>query len=221
MPKREKRSYDQACNVARALDVVGDRWTLLLIRELLIGPRRFRDLLAGLPGVGPNLLSDRLKQLQAEGVVERFELPPPASLSVYRLTAKGEALEAVVLELFRWSWTHLDDREPARFSHPAWTVVALKGLFNPSASLDIDESYEFCIDEVLFHASVRNGALETGLGPAPEPAVLRVTASDELFQAMAHGSVSPSEFGRRGGRLDGDASALERSSRVFSGLQPG
>src|SRR5581483_3423202 len=87
-----RRSYRQYCGVARALDVVGERWTLLIIRDLLLGPRRYKDLLEGLPGIGTNLLADRLKELERHGIVRRTVLPPPAGSTVYELTDLGSAL---------------------------------------------------------------------------------------------------------------------------------
>ncbi len=97
-----KRSYDQHCTVAHALDVVGERWTLLLVRELLTGPKRFKDLLWGLPGIGTNLLAARLKALEEHGVVRRGTLPPPAGSGIYELTGLGRSLEPVVVALSRW-----------------------------------------------------------------------------------------------------------------------
>src|SRR5215207_9479322 len=97
-----RRTYDQYCAVARALDVVGERWTLLLVRELLTGPKRFKDLLEGLPGIGTNLLTNRLKRLEGEEIVQRATLPPPAGSNVYELTELGWSLEPVIVSLSRW-----------------------------------------------------------------------------------------------------------------------
>src|SRR5690349_12744259 len=93
----ERRSYQQFCGVARALDVVGERWTLLIVRNLLLGPRRYGDLLAELPGLTTNLLAKRLREMELVGLVEKRELPPPAASTVYALTADGAALEGVVM----------------------------------------------------------------------------------------------------------------------------
>src|SRR5712691_3728539 len=100
--KSTRRSYNQYCALARALDVVGERWTLLLVRELLLGPRRYKDLLDGLPGIGTNLLADRLKHLEDAGMIRRVVLPPPAGSAVYELTELGRRLEPAVFELGRW-----------------------------------------------------------------------------------------------------------------------
>src|SRR5688572_12844652 len=96
------RSYNQYCGLAYALDVIGERWTLLIIRELFPGPRRFKDLVGGLPDISTNLLAERLKSLEERGVISRRVLPPPAGSTVYELTPLGQALEKTVLELGRW-----------------------------------------------------------------------------------------------------------------------
>jgi len=96
------RSYNQYCGLAYALDIVGERWTILIIRELIAGPRRFKDLAEGLPGVSTNLLSERLKHLEQQSILRRRVLPPPAGSTVYELTALGQALEKTLLELGKW-----------------------------------------------------------------------------------------------------------------------
>src|SRR6188508_245397 len=96
------RTYDDGCGIAHALDLVGERWALLVVRELLLGPKRFTDLRAGLPGISANILSQRLRELEAEGIVARDTLPPPAGVAVYALTPRGAELEPVVLALGAW-----------------------------------------------------------------------------------------------------------------------
>jgi DNA-binding HxlR family transcriptional regulator len=123
----ERRRYDQFCGVARALDVVGERWTLLIARDLLLGPRRFADLQAGLPGLTPTLLTRRLRHLEAEQLVRRRRLPAPAAATVYELTPRGRELEPVVLALGRFGAPLLTagpnaaDRLDVR-----WAVLSLK-----------------------------------------------------------------------------------------------
>src|SRR5262245_29493848 len=113
------RSYNQFCALAYALDVVGERWTLLIIRELLAGPRRFKDLLDGLPEISTNLLSERLKCLEHQGILCRRVLPPPAGSAVYALTPLGQALENAVLELGKWG---------SQFLPPSLEGVALPSI---------------------------------------------------------------------------------------------
>jgi DNA-binding HxlR family transcriptional regulator len=128
------RRYDDPCGIARALDVVGDRWALLVVRELLFGPKRFLQLRSGLHGVSPNVLSQRLRELEDAGLVRRDVLEPPASVAVYELTARGRALEPVLLELGRWG-----SQEPvttARELSVSALMVALKTVFDPAAAVD-------------------------------------------------------------------------------------
>src|ERR671931_822973 len=128
-----KRTYGDRCGVARALDLVGERWALLVVRELLLGPKRFTDLRAGLPQVGPDVLSARLRELEASGVVYRDKLPPPAAAQVYGLTERGRALEPVVLELGRWG-SRAPRAEDAPLGADA-AMLALKTTFRPDPGL--------------------------------------------------------------------------------------
>ena len=144
------RRYDDPCGIARALDVVGDRWALLVVRELLFGPKRFLQLRSGLHGVSPNVLSQRLRDLEDAGLVRRDVLEPPASVAVYELTARGRALEPVVLELGRWG-----SQEPvttARELSVSALMVALKTVFDPAAA--VDAVYGVRVDGQWFRITV-------------------------------------------------------------------
>jgi DNA-binding HxlR family transcriptional regulator len=124
--RKKSRSYRQFCGVAKALDVVGERWTLLLVRNLLVGGMRYSDLLASLPGITTNLLAQRLKQLQEAGLIELFTTPPPASATLYQLTAAGRELEPVVLALGRFGARYLE-APPHKHEHTnvRWMMVSL------------------------------------------------------------------------------------------------
>ncbi len=123
------RSYDQYCPVAVALDAVGDRWTLLILRELLIGPRRFTDLRAALPGLAPNLLTDRVRELERDGLIERRQLPPPAARTVYALTVDGRSTAPVLAALARFGAERLAPPGD-RTVRPAMTVFGLMAPFH-------------------------------------------------------------------------------------------
>lgn len=123
----ERRSYADPCGIARALDILGERWALLVVRELMLGPRRFGQLRDGLPGVSPNVLSQRLRELEADGVVVRTDLEPPASIAVYELSERGRALEPLLLELGRWG--SAVRRTATRPLSPVSMLMALKTLF--------------------------------------------------------------------------------------------
>lgn len=124
------RRYGDPCGIARAVDVVGERWSLLVVRELMYGPRRFGQLADGLPGISPNVLSQRLRELEADGVLRRYTLEPPASVAVYELTARGQALEAVLVELGRWG--SATPRIAGRDLSPAALLFSLRTLFDPT-----------------------------------------------------------------------------------------
>lgn len=187
-----RRSYDQYCTVARALDVVGERWTLLIVRELLTGPRRFKDLLEGLPGIGTNLLAGRLKALEEGGILRRAVLPPPAGSKVYELTELGRSLEPVIVELSRWGSRLLGTPRGEDDLRPAWAAVALRSVFDAEAACGLKETYEFRIDGEMFHVRIEEGGVEARQGSATDPDLV-VAGATEAFLAVAAGRVKPEE----------------------------
>jgi DNA-binding HxlR family transcriptional regulator len=154
-----KRSYGEACRFAHALDVVGERWGLLVVRELLLGPKRFTDLREGLPRASTNILAERLRELEERGVVRRRRLPPPAASAVYELTEWGMELEPIVTHLGAWgarSPFPPDSQEIGADS----IVLALRSLFDADAAGELDASYELRLGEDRFHVVVSDGELE-------------------------------------------------------------
>src|SRR3954470_23066998 len=150
-----RRKYDQGCGTAHALDVVGDRWGLLVVRELVLGPKRFTDLRDGLPGIGPNVLSQRLRELEDAGVLTRHVLPPPAASTVYELTDWGHELEDIVIRLGRWGARSPEmprDAEP----RPEWLVLAMRSLYDPEEE-PVPGTYELRFGDEVFWASVGGG----------------------------------------------------------------
>src|SRR3712207_1892188 len=137
----KSRSYNQYCGLAYALDVVGERWTLLIVRELIAGPRRFKDLMDGLPGISTNLLAERLKNLEQQTVIRRRVLPPPAGSTVYELTALGQSLEKTLLELGKWGSQFVpESREGATVLRAGSYALTLKTFFRPERAQGIDET---------------------------------------------------------------------------------
>src|ERR687898_307936 len=187
-----KRSYNQYCAVARSLDIVGERWTLLIVRELLTGPKRFKDLLEGLPRIGTNLLTARLKDLEGYGVVHRGILPPPAASKVYELTELGRSLEPVIAALSRWGLEFLDTPDREDDLRPAWAVVAMRSALKQEATRGLQETYEFRIDKEAFHLRIKDGEVEALQGPAVDPELV-VRGSTQAFLALAMGQVEPVE----------------------------
>jgi DNA-binding HxlR family transcriptional regulator len=206
----EKRSYGQYCTVARALDVVGERWTLLLVRELSTGPKRFKDLLGGLPGIGTNLLASRLKTLEGQGIVRRATLPPPAGSNVYELTELGGSLEPVIVALSRWGAKLLDFPREGEDLRAGWAAVAMRSVLGPGSDGGRPGTYEFRIDGEAFHLRVgeEGEGVETRQGQAQDPDLV-VTGEAETFLAVASGRLGMEEAMQSGSLgVEGDREAL-------------
>lgn len=210
-----QRSYNQYCGLAQALDILGERWTLLVVRNLFVGPHRYKDLLDGLPGIGTNLLAARLKVLEREGIVRRRTLPPPAGSSVYELTDLGRELGPALLCLAQWGLRWLGRPKPGQVFRPAWGVLALIATFRRDAANDVRETYEFHIEREIFHVRIRDGEMQAEQGSAPQ-ADLVIACDAESFVAVASRSVSPRgavEQGRM--QVKGDPAALDRCFEMF------
>lgn len=164
-----KRSYGDACRFAYALDLIGERWSLLVVRELLLGPKRFTDLRHGLPNASPNILSERLRELEQGGVVHRRKLPPPAASQVYELTEWGKELEPVVTKLGAWG-----ARSPLPPEHQEIgtdsIVLALRSLFDPGAAAGLEASYELRLGDERFRVDIAGGELGLERGEVDDPA---------------------------------------------------
>lgn len=174
-----KRSYGDACRFAYALDLVGERWALLIVRELLLGPKRFTDLRHGLPNASPNILSERLRELEQGGVVHRRKLPPPAASQVYELTEWGKELEPIVTKLGAWG-----ARSPLPPEHQEIgtdsIVLALRSLFDPDAAGGLEASYELRLGDERFRVDVAGGELDLERGEVKDPAVAIETDAPTL-----------------------------------------
>jgi DNA-binding HxlR family transcriptional regulator len=175
------RTYNDRCGIARALDAVGDRWALLVVRELLLGPKRFTDLRAGLPRVSPDVLAQRLRELEAAGVLRRDTLPPPAASRVYALTGRGRELKPVILELGRWG-----SREPPNDGPlgPDAAVIALMTMFHG----DLEGSFELRLDGHAFALTAAEGQLDAVRGPASQPIAVIAGAPGTLASVLWHGA---------------------------------
>ncbi|MGP3775037.1 winged helix-turn-helix transcriptional regulator [Streptomyces sp. SDT5-1] len=200
-----RRSYDQYCAVARALDAVGDRWTLLVARELLAGPRRYTDLHADLPGVSTDMLATRLKDMERDGLAERRRLPAPASAYVYELTERGRGLLPVLRALGEWGAPELAERRPTDAVRAHWLALPLSRQLE---ELGERGAVEFRVDEGVFHVRVGDSAggstggepvYGDGAYPDGEPDA-RLTLDEEVCAEVARGAVGLVEA-VRGGRV--------------------
>lgn len=153
------RSYRQSCSLALALDLIGERWTILIIRELLLGPRRFSDLLPNLQGMGTNLLSTRLKDLEANGLIEKLPSSPNSKRRPYQLTESGRALENVLRELMRWSASlPQKPRNPDYLYQPEWDLIALRLLYQSAKAPELEGTVRICSDgHTLFATATPQG----------------------------------------------------------------
>lgn len=211
MSPRE-RNYRQYCGLAAALDVVGERWTLLIVRELLLGPRRYTDLLADLPGIGTNLLADRLRKLCALDIVRRFE---DGSGHGYQLAPLGEGLRPAVLALSKWGVGLLGEPRPDMVTRPHWALLAVQAMADASALPDLTESYEFQVDDSVFHLTVDRGTVTVRRGPA-DRAVLRVRTDATTFVRIGAGALGPFEALATGAlAFTGEPDAVLRCAAVL------
>jgi len=214
-----KRTYRDRCGVARALDLVGERWALLVVRELLLGPKRFTDLRAGLPHVAADVLSQRLRELERTGVVRRRKLDPPAASRVYELTDWGYELEPVVLALGRWG-----SRAPFPPGDPQIgvdsTILALQTLFAPSAADGLSASYELRLGQHRFHARVAGGRLEVVRGAAPEPDATIETDPATLSAVLWHGRRLAEAQRSKDIKIEGSRPAVTRFLKLFPLAEP-
>ncbi|WP_328641732.1 winged helix-turn-helix transcriptional regulator [Streptomyces canus] len=188
-----RRSYDQYCSAARALDVVGDRWTLLIVRELLAGPRRYTDLHADLPGVSTDVLASRLKDMERDGLTTRRRLLPPGAAFVYELTARGRELLPVLQALGTWGGPELGVRRPTDAVRAHWFALPLL------RSLEGEGLVEVRLEEGDFHVyvGVQDGPAY-GEGPAPREPDARLVLDSEVWGAVGRGELSLADAVRDG-----------------------
>ncbi|MDQ6767554.1 MAG: winged helix-turn-helix transcriptional regulator [Candidatus Eremiobacteraeota bacterium] len=208
------RAYGQFCGLARALEIVGERWAVLIVRDLLVGPKRFTDLLHGLPRIPTNVLAARLKQLEAAGVVRRRVLPRPAGSVIYELTEYGAELEDVIVRLGRWGAKLLDKPRPDEIITQDSMVMALRSTFHPEAARKVRAGYELHFGDIVVYARVDKGKLEAAAGPLPKPDL--IIEAGPAIKGLMDGTMSPSQAIKNGSvHLTGDAELLTRFAEIF------
>jgi DNA-binding HxlR family transcriptional regulator len=209
------RSYGDQCGVARSLDVIGERWALLIVRELLLGPKRFNDLLVGLPGASPNVISQRLRELVAREVIRQRDLGPPARVRVYELTDWGRELEPVVLHLGRWG-----DRAPLPEGAQVGldsVLLAIQAALNPA---QVTGRYELRVGADTFTVDATAGSVRFRRGTADRPDATLTTDGD-TFRAVCFGQRPIADAVRSGDLvLDGDPEAANRLTDLVLTLSP-
>jgi DNA-binding HxlR family transcriptional regulator len=204
------RSYRQRCGLAKALDVIGDRWTLLIVRELLIrGACRYTDLQNGLPGIATNLLAERLRELEAGGILVRRDAPPPIATALFQLTQRGQQLEPAILQLGLWGVPLLAGaaKDDARQAH--WLVLPLRQLLVDNKPEDPDVLIEARAGDELITIGAARGAISVRLGGADHPDAVVTGKPEGVLQLLA-GKMDLSAARSAGIKWDGDAEILHR-----------
>jgi DNA-binding HxlR family transcriptional regulator len=209
-----RRTYGDGCGIAHALDLIGERWALLVVRELLLGPKRFTDLREGLPNASPNVLAQRLRDLEQGAIVQRRKLPPPAGSWVYELTGWGRELKPVIIALGTWAI-----RSPS-FPHgaPVGTdsvILALGTFFDPGVAGDLSARYEIRLGESTFDVRITEGEIELERGVPSDPDATVVTDA-ETFSGIIWDGRALSEALRAGDiAIEGDEGAVRRLIEAF------
>jgi DNA-binding HxlR family transcriptional regulator len=210
------KRFEQYCPVAHALCLVGERWALLIVRDLLHGPKRYTDLLEGLPGIGTNILAARLRGLEEAGIVSKRRLPPPAASTVYELTEYGTELEEVFYALARWGARSLGPPGPEDELYPEWGLNAIAALFSPEAARGLTETYVLNIGGDVFSIRLDNGHMHAEMGTAEDADLVVETDMDTFFRLVSGELTSRMALKRGFIKVDGDRAAFERCFQVLT-----
>jgi DNA-binding HxlR family transcriptional regulator len=214
-----KRSYDDGCAMAHALDLVGERWALLVIRELMLGPKRFTDLRASLPGISANVLTQRLEDLEAVSIVQRLKLPPPIATWVYQLTAWGKELEPIVQSFGKWAARSPHMPEGAHMSVNS-VVLSFRTMFNSDAAGDFTARLQLNLSDEPFKVTIGDGEIEIVRGEIAQPDAT-LNGSSDAIAALVYGGRDLDDAMRAGElRISGDIAKLKRFGTLFPLPEP-
>jgi DNA-binding HxlR family transcriptional regulator len=213
------RSYGDGCGIAHALDLVGERWALLVVRELLLGPKRFTDVRGGLPSASPNVLSQRLRELEGAEIVRRRRLPPPAGSWVYELTEWGRELKPIALSLGAWAVRSPSFPSDAPVGIDS-VVLALGTFFDAGAADGLSARFELRFDDNTFHVEIADGAIELDRGPAERPDAV-IGTDPVTFSAVVWNGRELDDALRAGElTIEGDRRAVDRLLGLFPKPKP-
>lgn len=211
---QSQRQYDDACGTAHALELVGERWALLVVRELMLGPRRFGDLRASLPGLSANVLSQRLEGLEAAGVARRRKLPPPASVQVYELTAWGMEAEPAIKELGRWA-ARSPRHDPTLPLSAVSLMLSFRAMFQAERAAGVDLTLGYRLGEEAFIVRVRDGVLTSERGEAERPDAA-LSGDPSAVAGLVYGKAPLEALEGEGAlTLTGDRDAVARFVALF------
>jgi len=214
-PTLPKRLYDDACGMALALELVGERWVPLILRELMFGPRRFGEIRRGLPGISANVLTQRLEALEANGVLFRRKLPPPASVQVYELTPWGYESEAPLAALGRWA-VRSPLHDPRLPLSGASLMMSFRTMIDPARAEGLEARIGFRIGPDPFTAHLHDGRLDVTRAEADAPDLSFTTADAALIAAVVYGGQPLAAMEQAGAiRVEGDRALAARFVTLF------
>jgi DNA-binding HxlR family transcriptional regulator len=209
------RSVEDGCGIAHATELLGQRWALLVVRELLLGPKRFTDLRAGIPDISPNVLGQRLRELEESGIVRRRKLAPPAAVQVYELTDWGRQLDPAVLALGRWASASPSFPKGAAMG-PDALLLALKSSFDPAKADALDATYELWLGEIPFEIRVADGQFDAAHGETDDPDATIRSAADAIAGVVFGGNRLGQAVEAGDVRIDGSRRAVNALFRALT-----
>lgn len=208
------RSYGQRCGLALSLDLIGERWTMLILRELVRGPKRFGDLAQGLDGIGSNLLSARLKSLESAGLVEKITLPPPAPVPAYDLAERGRSLQPILEDLALWGFELVGSPQerPELATRAVWAAMTMKAVMDRSESKAPTGTYAFQVGSEDFWLQVSDDGSTLTDGRPPAPADAEIELETDEFFALVTGAIGLDDPNLR---ISGDEERFAELLRTF------
>ena len=210
------RSYGQFCGLARALEMIGERWTLLIVRNLLIGPKRYTDLRNGLPEIPTNILATRLKQLEESAVAVRRALPHPERGVVYELTDYGRELEPALVALGRWGAATMTTPRPGEIITAESLAMSFRTTFRPEAAQAALLGFELRMGDITISLQIGEGSLTVSTEPHPSPDLVIERRADNAVRDIMAGSLTPAKAIVEGSvRVTGDPALLDRFAEIF------
>ncbi|GAA3094091.1 winged helix-turn-helix transcriptional regulator [Streptomyces echinatus] len=210
------REYRQFCGLARAMEMVGERWAMLIVRDLLNGPQRYTDLRRGLPAIPTNILSTRLKQLEEAGLATRRALPHPERAVVYELTEYGRDLEPALVALGRWGARTMAEPRPGEAITAEAVAMSFRTAYRPESATGATIGFEVRMGEFTIRLQITDGALTVGFGTHPDPDLVVERLSGHPVRELMSGSRTPTEVLADGSvRVEGDPALLDRFAELF------
>lgn len=206
------KDYEQYCPMALGLERIGERWTLLIVRDLMFGPMRYSDIKAGMPGIATNMLANRLNEMQAASLISKREMPPPAASTVYELTEVGRGLAPVLVELGKWGLKFLPEHDEAGFVREG---LRARAAFASEHSAHSTEAYALVVDGETIGFDVRAGSIEV-LDTVPEASSVTLSLScSTLMELMLLGKSVVEARDEGSADVDGDPMAAERMLDLY------